>query len=145
MKAIAPIDSSKTLFDDGPTILRALHENMFKQLYNIGLSIRILFEASIDYDIHDGEEEYIEYLSQKYALSDIQRHTLKMEWADGDENLCHELLEHDLHLKIFPNDDTCFQVSNSTGDYLLKLPPFFRIVMEPYYPNIIFWLVSFRY
>lgn len=90
---------------------RALHEYLFRELYNADLNCRNLIEANIDYAKYEDINTYMEYLRKKYSISVDDFYYLSQEWFDQQETAYNALMNRDLNLHVYCDEQgVSFQI-----------------------------------
>ena len=112
---------------DEPTslvILQSLHESMFCILHHLDQNCRSLSDLQIDYDVHDGPEEYFAYIQKKYGLSEPEFCHLTQGWIDNSEAVYDGLLSREFKLRVYMvnRDQAVFRVNNANSDPVLDVP-----------------------
>lgn len=100
----------------------ALHEYMFKTLYHINRSCRLLLEAHISSGKHDNLKAYLQYLKKKYAMPEQSLILIGQKWFKAEKMIHDALVARKCRIKVYDNDRTCFQIYNSNMELIIREP-----------------------
>lgn len=110
-----------------PTILSAVHTEIFRRQYLMGDKLRSLFSNLTDESGHDSEDEYLKDLRSKYGLSEAENEALQFKWVDLYAEVLDGLMEDELHIMPFEGDPVCFLVRNREKNSTFGVPKVFRM------------------